>query len=917
MKSTALFLALVAFAAPCSFLPAPVAASTRQLSASGPVPEISPIDFSYDSAAFSTCSDGAVVDDLAIRMFQDPSLRVVFDGHSSPGEEANLDVERVERARDYLVDEKGLDPRRVILRAFGTRFLPRTQFVRERAEFTLIRPDTALSDVALGAVAPSPAVTRVPRLAPPAGTEPVLRRGHRCGVSAVAFAKDGRVATGSDDGGVAIWQSSTGAQLRAFEGHAAPVSAVAFSPDARLLLTASLDGTASVWDAATGAEVTRLEGHDGGVLSASFSSDGRLVVTGGEDGTARLWSAREGAQSRVLVDGHGPLRAALSPDANLAAAASAAGHVRVWNAETGVEVALLGGHARAATFVAFTPDGRRIVTAGDDYTLRVWSVDGSELRRISTEPEQVACVALSPDGSAAIVGGYREARAWSLETGAPLWRTAAERTVVRSAAFDPGGTRAVLGTGLATAVVVSAGSGAESQRLQGTTLGARGAALSANGKVLAAGLEGETVAMWDSATGRETRRLKSASVVDATATSSDGRYVLGIGLPGMYYGVEGPSPVSTIWDASTGERLYTDAWEEPPSNAAKPRYELVSQWVKHTDGGGFHSYTVLDTKTGKGVLHLSGEAAALSPTGLSLLLGDSAGGVTLWSVPKAGLLRAFAGLTAEVHTVRFSPDGRYATAESSAGELCVWHAASGSLAWSETTPVEPDTYFSSGLDFSTDGRYCVTGAGTMSSAPARLRRTDTGTLQWEIPRVGHWWRYEELLLDETMYIGGEYDYGSRVWNVGAYKKNPVEPEAEPQTIWNVDRECPGALSPDRTRLATSAPDGTVRVRDTATGREIWSAPGEPSSASFSGTGRLVLVAEKEGPLRFLDATTGREVARVYHFADGTWAVFDPTLRRFDAPNGGDIAGLVWPAGAERSERHKPGLLAALLGPFAK
>ncbi|KAK3943402.1 WD40 repeat-like protein [Diplogelasinospora grovesii] len=131
--------------------------------------------------------------------------------------------------------------------------------------------------------------------------------------------------------------------------HPSMVRAIAFSPDGRLIVSGSDDSTVRVWDAATGAERRVLKGHSRGVLrghwrgvtAVAFSPDGRLIVSAGsDDSTVRVWDAATGAERRVLK-----------------------GHSR----------GVLRGHWRGVTAVAFSPDGRLIVSAGsDDSTVRVW-----------------------------------------------------------------------------------------------------------------------------------------------------------------------------------------------------------------------------------------------------------------------------------------------------------------------------------------------------------------------------------------------------------------------------------------------------------------------------------------------------------------------------------------------------------------
>jgi len=107
----------------------------------------------------------------------------------------------------------------------------------------------------------------------------------------VAWSPDGkRLATGSYDHRVKVWNADTGKELLNLSGHGDAVRSVAWSPDGKLLATGGTDKTAKVWNAATGEELRTLSGHTDSVDRVAWSPNGKRLATAGADGLVQIFT---------------------------------------------------------------------------------------------------------------------------------------------------------------------------------------------------------------------------------------------------------------------------------------------------------------------------------------------------------------------------------------------------------------------------------------------------------------------------------------------------------------------------------------------------------------------------------------------------------------------------------------------------
>ena len=286
-----------------------------------------------------------------------------------------------------------------------------------------------------------PAPTPTPRTI---GTHVYIYGGHSSFVEGIAWSPDSkRIASGSNDRTVQVWDSANGGNVLTYRGHTDVVPAVAWSPpDGTRIASGSADRTVQIWHASSLQPIQIIHGHAGEVRSLAWSPDGTRIASASFDKTVQVWDASSGNHLFTCM-GHTDQVYAVtwSPDGTRIASASFDKTVQVWDASSGTHILTYPDHNAPLRAVAWSPDGKYIVSGGDDSTALVWDPTTGETKfHYSGHHNQIWSLAWSPD-SKRIVSGSADTtvQVWDALTGRNAFPYRGHTSYVYVVAWSPDG----------------------------------------------------------------------------------------------------------------------------------------------------------------------------------------------------------------------------------------------------------------------------------------------------------------------------------------------------------------------------------------------------------------------------------------------------------------------------------------------
>ena len=466
---------------------------------------------------------------------------------------------------------------------------------------------------------------------------------------------------------------------------------------------------------------------------------------------------------------------------------------------------------------------------------------------------------------------------WQARTHLALKTLRGHLDKVTSVAFPPDGQRIVTGSWDHTAKVWEAASGRELLTLRRHEDTIWSVAFSPDGRRIVTGSADRTAKVWEAASGRELFTLTGHNdQICFVAFSPDGQRI----VTGSY------DYTAKVWEAASGTELVTltghNGWIASAAFSPDGQRIVTGSWDK--------TAKVWDAASGRKLVTFTGHSnivhsVAFSPDGQRIVTGSYDQTAKVWDAASGRELVTFKGHSNMILSVAFSPDGQRIVTGSYDQTAKVWEAAKGS----EPLTLEGHSDEIMSVAFSPDGQRILTASW---DGTAKLWEAAKGEEVLTLNRHGN--EITAALSSQTAkgrsarvfsaafspdgrrIVTGSTEGTAKVWEAASGRELLTLKGHNDWVLW-------AAFSPDGQRIVTASEDQTAKVWDAASGTNLLTLRGhanEITSVAFSPDGQRIVTGSTDETARVWDAASGKQLHKLTGHSDGVWPVaFSPDGQR--------------------------------------
>ena len=523
-----------------------------------------------------------------------------------------------------------------------------------------------------------------------------------------------------------------------------------------------------------------------------------------------------------------------------------------------------GGHLSTIRFVAFTRDGKYLVSAGQDKVVRVWDVNTGQVVRVlrgqigEGHVGKLYAAALSPDNRYLAVAGWLGAdagtfgaiRIHDFQTGAVLALLKGHTDVVDSLAFSPDNRHLASGSADNSVRIwdIEAKTSVKLSPEHGNAV--YGLAFSEDGKRLVSGSDDQSLRLWDASNGKLIREMPGHQKWVTTALfSPDGKYI----VSGSH------DKTIRLWDAHTGESKGQLAENETQVRGL-----------------------------------------SFSPDGRRLLAGavSSPYICTVYEFPSGKLLTRFAENSNIVVATAISPDGETAaTAGGNRQEIYLWSLSTGQI--KRKLVGAGDTVWS--VAFAKDGQSIAFGnqvANQGRNELGPLRKTILLRTAGETPvSLGAAVKSEADFIRASDQ-NGRFQLRTKAGKI--YPDEVLEILKDGKTLHEIERDSTSgfehrcySFTPDGAYVASGGDSGFLTLYSTESGKPVASFIGHTSevwAVAVSRDGHTLVSGSWDQTIRLWDIPSGHNLLSIFVGEDQEWVAWTPEGYYTSSVNGDKYIG---------------------------